>query len=119
MAEVKHTRGSWEADDGVVWTNVERRHMFDDLSADTYVYDGQCIVNTVFDLKGQTRTVEALANARLIAAEPDLFEAGTELQAARKAQKLAPSAENLSRIRRASDAFDAALSKATAQQEGR
>lgn len=59
------------------------------------------------------------ANARLIAAAPDLFEAGTELQAARKAQNADPSAENASRVRAASDAFDAALSKATAQQEGR
>ncbi len=59
------------------------------------------------------------ANARLIAAAPDLLEAGTELQSARKAQKLTPSAENLSRVRLASDAFDAAIAKARATSEDR
>lgn len=56
--------------------------------------------------------------ARLIASAPDLLEAGAELQAARKAQKLAPSAENLSRVRRASDAFDAAIARARGKQDG-
>lgn len=64
-------------------------------------------------------TAEAIATAVLNAtAALGLFEAGTELQAARRAHKLNPSAESLSRVRAASHAFDAAL-KATAQQEGR
>lgn len=54
----------------------------------------------------------------LIAAAPDLLETGAELQAARKAQKLSPSAENLSRVRIASDAFDAAIARARGEQDG-
>lgn len=54
----------------------------------------------------------------LIAAAPCMFEAGAELQAARTAHKLAPSSENLSRVRIASDAFDAAIARARGEQDG-
>lgn len=112
MAEVKHTTGDWTFDNrsltGAVWAGKE-------FVASVYPnapegWDGH---------SDYERLDEMRANARLIAAAPDLFEAGTELQAARKAQNADASAENASRVRAASDAFDAALSKATAQQEGR
>lgn len=63
-----------------------------------------------------TIQVKTEDEARLIAAAPDLLETGAELQAARKAQKLSPSAENLSRVRIASDAFDAAIARARGEQ---
>jgi len=61
---------------------------------------------------------DAERHARIFAAAPDLLGAGAELQAARKAQKLSPSAENLSRVRIASDAFDAAIARARGEQDG-
>ncbi|MBD3817891.1 MAG: hypothetical protein IE912_03115 [Brevundimonas diminuta] len=96
MAEVKHTL---RVEGGA------NSHFFDGCLLDQ---DGKCLAFVGLDHP----------LTPVIAAAPDLFEAGTELQAARKAQKLAPSAENLSRVRAASDAFDTALSKATTQQEG-
>lgn len=57
---------------------------------------------------------EMEANARLIAAAPCLLTKGQALQVARKAQKLAPSAENLARVRQTSREFDEAIAKATA-----
>ncbi len=105
MAEVKHTPGP-KADVLIRLTNPESGYV-SETAAKVTASDWQVIDRVI------------CGSGHLYAAAPDLFEAGTELQAARKAQKLAPSAENLSRIRRASDAFDTALSKATAQQEGR
>jgi len=114
MAEVKHTPGPW----GFGNTVSYERLILGKGGNGGYV----CHV-TVEQCGGgiiaQSMEAEREANARLIAAAPDLFEAGTELQAARKAQNADPSAENASRVRAASDAFDTALSKATAQQEGR
>nr|WP_312293795.1 hypothetical protein [Brevundimonas diminuta] len=101
MAEVKHTPGPWR----VVGPDPAGKNPHVGL----WEVHG----------KGHIASDVSLFDGRLIAAAPDLFEAGTELQAARKAQNADPSAENASRVRAASDTFDAALSKATAQQEGR
>lgn len=118
MAEVKHTPGEWRLD------TVPLGAAFGAAAGRAY---GVSAVTTlglrtpVVVWRGIAKPAsdEGQANARLIAAAPDLFEAGTELQAARRAHKLNPSAESLSRVRAASHAFDAALSKATTQQEGR
>lgn len=110
MAEVKHTPGEWRLD------TVPSGRAYG-VSAVTPL--GLRVPVVVWRGIAKPASDEGQANARLIAAAPDLFEAGTELQAARKAQNADPSAENASRVRAASDAFDAALSKATAQQEGR
>lgn len=83
---------------------------------------GQPYVVAHVNRPGSARSDDDKRYARLFCAAPDLLTAGQELQSARKAQKLAPSAENLSRVRIASDAFDAAIAKATqpakSQQEG-
>jgi len=105
MSGVKHTPGpwltQWEHDgDESIWSRDGGMHMIATCHAE------------------DDRVIPAKANARLIAAAPDLLEAGAELQAARKAQKLSPSAENLSRVRRASDAFDAAIARARGEQDG-
>jgi hypothetical protein len=102
MGEMKHTPGPWEWDNGLLPPDGPERF------ADIYTVGGDIIIASFNE-----RIPEGEANAHLIAAAPDLLEAGQELQSARKAQKLAPSAENLSRVRAASDAFDAAISRAT------
>ncbi|CAM2953203.1 hypothetical protein [Brevundimonas diminuta] len=110
MSGVKHTPGPWSdkgGSAGAVWAGNE-------FIASVYPN-----AQPGWDGYGQfDRQDETEANARLIAAAPDLLEAGMELQAARKAQNADPSAKNALRVRAASDAFDTALSKATAQQEG-
>jgi len=67
-------------------------------------------------VEGRLPSKEHIASERIRDAAPDLLEAGVELQAARKAHKLAPSAENLSRVRIASDAFNAAIARARGEQ---
>ena len=116
MSGVKHTPGPWRLvidDTGGQWSGWP-------LCVCPVNDDNRNIVRTggmwPYEWDAATSQREAVANARLIAAAPDLLEAGAELQAARKAQKLSPSAENLSRVRRASDAFDAALARARGEQ---
>lgn len=104
MAEVKHTPGPWEAN----FSFPGRDGIGDVWQIDA---DGHAVCTTQFCYAPNTE-----ANARLIAAAPDLLRSGARLQAARKAHKLAPSAENLSRVRIASDAFDAAIARARGEQ---
>jgi hypothetical protein len=102
MSAVTHAPGPW----GASFSFPGRDGIGDVWQIDA---DGHAVCTTQFCYAPHTE-----ANARLIAAAPDLLEAGQALQFARKAQKLAPSAENLSRVRVASDAFDEAIAKATA-----
>lgn len=99
MSGVKHTPGpwltQWEHDgDESIWSRDGGMHMIATCHAE------------------DDRVIPAKANARLIAAAPDLLEAGAKLQAARKVQNADPSAANALRVRRASDAFDAAIARA-------
>ena len=105
MSGVKHTPGPWKIDFGYP------RGLPGGIST---MNGGRPV--TRFNTFARPTSPEALANARLIVAAPDLLEAGVELQAARKAHKLTPSAENLSRVRIASDAFDAAIARARGEQ---
>lgn len=118
MSGVKHTPGPWRID-----VNGSENWTVD--------YEGPSSTFMTICANGRREPVgfaveptawgsddEIEANARLFAAAPCMFEAGAELQAARKAHKLAPSAENLSRVRIASDAFDAAIARARGEQDG-
>ncbi|GEM_PF-1279241 len=116
MSGVKHTPGPWleiETESSIDhdWADGGRIGGWQDIGP----ADGEAVAVVLFRNGSDDFNAEACgeANARLIAAAPDLLEAGAELQAARKAQKLAPSAENLSCVRIASDAFDAAITRAT------
>lgn len=77
---------------------------------------GQAYVVAHVNRPGSARADDDKRYARLFCAAPDLLEAGAELQAARKVQNADPSAANALRVRRASDAFDAALARARGEQ---
>lgn len=100
MTGVKHTPGPWKAH-----KTIEAHDGMAECWQIDAEYDAVC--TTQFCYAPNTE-----ANARLIAAAPDLLETGAELQAARKIQNADPSAANALRVRHASDAFDAAIARA-------
>jgi hypothetical protein len=53
------------------------------------------------------------ASAAIIAAGPELLATGVDLQAARERHRLNATRENADKVSEASDAFDAAIAKAT------
>lgn len=119
MSGVKHAPGPWieiETETSVdhEWADGGRIGGWQDIGPE----EGEPVAVVLFRNRSDYFDADARgeANARLIAAAPDLLETGAELQAARKAQKLSPSAENLSRVRIASDAFDAAIARARGEQ---
>lgn len=88
MTGVKHTPGPWKAH-----KTIEAHDGMPECWQIDAEYDAVC--TTQFCYAPNTE-----ANARLIAAAPDLLETGAELQAARKIQNADPSAANALRVRR-------------------